>query len=130
MKTDVQARDFTLTGALRAAVEREVADLHRRLPGRIGEVSVRLFDANGTRGGADKGCLVHLRLAAGGAAVVASDLDADLYAAIPRAFAKLQRGARAALERRRSPRRALAPRTVSAAAMHGGAERALAQGST
>lgn len=67
MNTDIHARGFTLAEALRAAVERAAADLHRRLPQRIGAVSVRLFDANGTRGGADQGCLVHLRLAHGGA---------------------------------------------------------------
>jgi putative sigma-54 modulation protein len=121
MNTDVHARGFTLTEALRAAVEREAADLHRRLPERIGAVSVRLFDANGTRGGADKGCLVHLRLAGSGAAVVASHLDADLYAAIARAFAKLHRGARGALERRRAPRRGLAPRMATVPASRGDA---------
>ncbi|MCU0759388.1 MAG: HPF/RaiA family ribosome-associated protein [Steroidobacteraceae bacterium] len=105
MDTDIHAMGFTLTPALRDAVESRAQALRLRLPGRLGALSVRLFDVNGTRGGPDKGCLVHARLARRGTSVVATEVDEDLYRAIERAFDKLQRGARAAIERGRAGRR-------------------------
>ena len=105
MNTDIHARGFTLTAPLRAAVERQAEDLRRRQPRRIGALAVRLFDINGTRGGLDKGCLVHARVGRGASVVVATEVDSDLYRAIERAFAKLRRGLRAALARGRATRR-------------------------
>lgn len=110
MNTDIHARGFALTTALREAVEREAQDLRRRQPRRIGALAVRLFDVNGTRGGPDKGCLVHARLERGASVVVATEVDSDLYRAIERAFAKLRRGMRTALARGRATRRPGAPR--------------------
>lgn len=113
MDTDIHARGFTLTPALREAVEREAQLLRARLPGHLGALSVRLFDVNGTRGGPDKGCLVHARLARQGTMVVATEVDADLYRAIDRAFDKLLRGTRTAVERGRAGRRASAARLAT-----------------
>ena len=105
MNTEIHARGFALTTALREAVERQVADLRRRQSRRLGPLAVRLFDVNGTRGGPDKGCLVHARLERSGSVVVATEVDVDLYRAIEQAFATLRRGLRTALARGRSSRR-------------------------
>ncbi len=113
MNTDIHARGFALTTALREAVERQVEDLVRRQSRRIGSLAVRLFDVNGTRGGPDKGCLVHARLERGGSVVVATEVDVDLYRAIERAFAKLRRGLRTALARGRGARRLRGPRPAA-----------------
>jgi ribosome-associated translation inhibitor RaiA len=104
MQTDIQARGFTLTDALRRHVEQQVEHYAARFPDLLG-THVRLFDVNGPRGGADKGCLAYGRFGRGGAVVVATHIDADLYAAIPAAFAKLTRATRNALARRHATRR-------------------------
>lgn len=58
MNTDIHARGFALTTALREAVERQVEDLVRRQSRRIGSLApCGLSNINGTRGGPDKGCL-------------------------------------------------------------------------
>jgi ribosome-associated translation inhibitor RaiA len=105
MNTDIQARGFTLTDALRSTVEREAQAYANRFPDRLLGVHVRLFDVNGPRGGADKGCLAYGRFGRGSAVVVATDIAADLYDAIPAAFAKLGRATRNALARRQALRR-------------------------
>jgi ribosome-associated translation inhibitor RaiA len=105
MITDIQARGFTLTDALRGAVECEVQAYANRFPDHLLGVHVRLFDVNGPRGGTDKGCLVYGRFGRGGAVVVATDIAADLYDAIPAAFGKLNRATRNALARRQALRR-------------------------
>jgi putative sigma-54 modulation protein len=106
MRTDVQARGFSLTPALRSSVEHEAQDYAERFRDVPTTVQVRLFDVNGRRGGLDKGCLVSARIGRGRRVVVATDLDSDLYRAIPAAFAKLDRGTRSILRRRQAGRRA------------------------
>jgi ribosome-associated translation inhibitor RaiA len=106
MITDTCARGFALTEGLRNAVEREAAEFQRCFPRRLGPISVRLFDINGSsRGGADKGCLIHARLGGQRVSLVATAVDGDLYRAITAAFEKLMRGARTAELRTRSLRR-------------------------
>lgn len=109
MNIDVQARGFALTEAIHSAIRRETAQLaavdsaHR--------LQVRLFDVNGTRGGIDKGCLVTLHLSREKRVIVATDLDSDIYRAIPAAFNKLRRALGAAVRRSRSLRRRVADAT-------------------
>lgn len=105
MSTDICARGFSLTPALRATVEREAGALAGRFPDGVHDVSVRLFDVNGRKGGVDKGCLVHARVGRPAAVVVATDIDADLYQAIAAAFEKLARAARSAQRRQQTLRR-------------------------
>jgi ribosome-associated translation inhibitor RaiA len=113
MNTDICARGFSLTAGLRSTVERESQEFQYSFPRGIGSIKVRLFDINGsTRGGADKGCLIHARLRGTRTSLVATAVDTDLYRAINTAFVKLMRGARAALHRTRKlqrNRRTLAP---------------------
>ena len=104
MDIDVQARDFTLTGALRAAILSHAIHYRSTFREAVRKVTVRVYDLNGPRGGLDKGCLVVADLA-DGRSVVSSDVDWNLYRAIPRAFAKLKRGTQSARRQLRARRR-------------------------
>lgn len=106
MKIDVQARRFALTHGLRAAVQREIERLAQAAGPRITRISVRLFDVNGTRGGLDKGCLVHAHFD-DGRSIVGTDVDSDLYRSVNSAFDKLLRSRRSSVSRRQARRRAL-----------------------
>lgn len=111
MNLDLQARGFILTPALEAAVRRELRTL-TSLDG-ASWLQVRLFDVNGARGGIDKGCLVTLHLSGERRVLVATELDADLYRAIPAAFDKLRRAVGQTAHRTRTLRRrpsSLAPK--------------------
>ncbi len=103
MNIDVQGRGFVLTEAIHAAIRRETARLSE-LEG-AHRLQVRLFDVNGTRGGIDKGCLVTLQLSRERRMLVATDMDSDLYRAIPAAFDKLRRALGSSQRRSRSLRR-------------------------
>ncbi|MCB1907301.1 MAG: HPF/RaiA family ribosome-associated protein [Rhodocyclaceae bacterium] len=87
MELDIQARDFTLTAALRRHVERRVLFALSRYRDRISSVDVRLRDDNGPRGGVDKCCRVHLRLG-GMPDIVVEDREEDLYLAVSRSASR------------------------------------------
>lgn len=95
MHIDIQARGFSLTEFLLAAVEERAQNFRTAFPNLNPHIQVRLFDVNGTRGGVDKGCLLHARLGRGRRSVVVSDVDSDLYRAIGAAFVRLDRATRA-----------------------------------
>jgi ribosome hibernation promoting factor len=107
MRIDVQARGFSLSEALLMAVEDRAEHFRLAFPDLDPQLQVRLFDVNGTRGGADKACELHARLGLRGRTIVASDLDADLYRAIAGAFVRLDRAARHQIGRRYRVRRDL-----------------------
>ena len=84
MQIEIQARNFTLTNALRGYVKRRLVFALSTRDDHIQRVKVRLSDINGPRGGEDKRChiqvvLPHLP------DVVIEDTEEDLYAAIDRA---------------------------------------------
>jgi ribosome-associated translation inhibitor RaiA len=112
MEIDVQARNFTLTDGLAKAVTAAAKHYGNTFRQKVRKVAVRVYDLNGPRGGADKGCLVVADLE-DGRVIVSSDVDRDLYRAIPRAFAKLKRGTQSRRERLRARRRS------AGAALHG-----------
>jgi ribosomal subunit interface protein len=90
MHIDIQARNFSLTTALRGHVERRLCFALSTKDNHIQRIMVRLFDINGPRGGADKCChiqvmLTHLP------DVVIKDIEEDLYAAIDRAADRADR---------------------------------------
>ncbi len=78
MHIDIQARGFSLTEFLLAAVEERAESFRDAFPNLNPQIQVRLFDVNGNRGGVDKGCLLHARLGRGRRSVVVSDVDSDL----------------------------------------------------
>ena len=84
MQIDIQARNFTLTAALRSHAERRLRFALTCCDDHIQRVVMRLSDINGPRGGVDKRC--HLQVVLAGLPdVVVDDIEADLYVAIDRA---------------------------------------------
>ncbi len=84
MQIDIQARNFSLTDALRGHAERRLRFALTCCDDHIQRIAVRLSDINGPHGGADKRC--HLQVVLAGLPdVVIEDTEADLYIAIDRA---------------------------------------------
>ena len=108
MNIHIQARSFALTHSLREHVERRLqfalgwADEHLR------QVSVRLSDENGPRGGEDKRCRIQITFR-GAPSVVIDDTEADLYVAIDRAADRAGRSVARRLERQRDGRQGPLP---------------------
>lgn len=109
MQIEVQGRDFALTEGLSRAVAAAAHRYGASFQELVRRVAVRVFDVNGPRGGPDKGCLVVADLN-DGRVVVGKDVDSDLYRAIPRAFARLERSTRSRRQRTQTLRRT--PRTT------------------
>ena len=84
MQIDIQARQFSLTDALRSHAERRLRFALTCCDDHIQRVAMRLSDINGPRGGADKRCYLQVVMA-GLPDVVIEDTEADLYVAIDRA---------------------------------------------
>lgn len=100
MQIDIQARNFSLTDALRNHVERRLSFALSTRDEHIQRISVRLVDINGPRGGEDKCCriqvvLPHLT------DVVIEDTEVDMYAAIDRAADRAGRTVSRRLARQR-----------------------------
>ncbi|MGB5472485.1 MAG: HPF/RaiA family ribosome-associated protein [Gammaproteobacteria bacterium] len=105
MQIDIQARQFSLTNALRSHAERRLRFVLTCCGDHIQQVVMRLSDINGPRGGADKRC--HLRVVLTGLPdVVVEDTEADLYVAIDRATGRAGRTVGRRLARQRDTARA------------------------
>lgn len=84
MQIDIQARDFSLSDALRSHAERRLRFALACCNDHIQRVVMRLSDINGPRGGEDKRC--HLQIVLAGLPdVVIEDIETDMYVAIDRA---------------------------------------------
>ena len=104
MQIEIQARDFSLTQALRGYVERRLGFALSARYGSIDRIRVRLSDMNGPRGGSDKCCHVNVVLP-GQAAVVIEDTESNLYLAIDRAADRASRTVARRLGRQRDRNR-------------------------
>lgn len=105
MQIDVQARNFSLTRALRGHIKRRLSFALGMRDEQIQRVIVRLSDINGPRGGEDKCCHIQVvlpRLSD----VVIEDTELDMYAAIDRAADRAGRTVARRLARRRDNSRA------------------------
>lgn len=102
MRIRVRGGGLELTDALRDHVERRLLFALGRFGRRVAAVSVRIEDVNGPRGGADKRCLMAVRLNPRGEVVV-EKTDSDLYAAVDRAAGRLGEGVARDLARWRPP---------------------------
>ncbi|MEN8206414.1 MAG: HPF/RaiA family ribosome-associated protein [Pseudomonadota bacterium] len=100
MQINIQARNFSLTDALRSHTERRLGFALSARDDHIQRVIVRLSDINGPRGGADKCCHIQVALAHL-PDVVIEDTEADLYAAIDRAAGRAGRTVGRRLVRKR-----------------------------
>jgi ribosomal subunit interface protein len=105
MQINIQARNFSLTDALRSHAERRLRFALTCCDDHIQRVVMRLSDINGPRGGADKRC--HLQVVLAGLPdVVIEDTEADLYVAIDRATDRAGRTVGRRLARQRDRGRA------------------------
>lgn len=104
MQMDIQSQGFTLTDSLSDYLKKRLAYALNHGDDYISRVTVRLSDVNGPRGGADKRCLIEVRLKQK-PAVVIEDTEADIYVAIDRAVERTGR----TLARRIARQREFAP---------------------
>jgi ribosomal subunit interface protein len=100
---------FRLTPAIERHVRERVNIAIHASEGSISDVSVRLRDTNGPRGGVDKACRIVAWLRHR-ATVVVEAVHGDLYAAIDAAAAKLKEAVRRRTKRRRTLHREFAAR--------------------
>ncbi len=101
MQIDIQARNFSLTEALRSHAERRLRLALTCCDRRIRRIVMRLSDINGPRGGADKRCHLQVMLA-GLPDVVIEDTETDLYVAIDRSSDRAGRTVVRRIERLRT----------------------------
>ena len=107
MQIEIQARNFSLTRAMRAHIERRLGFALSTCYRHVRRILVRLSDINGPRGGSDKRC--HLEVMLPGQAVVVVDTEADLYLAINRAASRAGRTVMRQLRRRHDLNRVYTP---------------------
>jgi len=84
MRLDLRIQKVDLPQEVNRYIERRLRLCLGRFESRIRRVSVRIFDFNGPRVGADKRCRMTVRLTPSDAIVV-EEVNADLFAAIDRA---------------------------------------------
>jgi len=108
MQIDIQARNFSVTQAMRAHVERRLGYALSSCYNHVMRILVRLSDINGPRGGSDKRCHIEVTLP-GQATVVVEDTEPDLYVAINRAAERTSRTVVRRLARRRDLNRLYTP---------------------
>lgn len=109
MHMHIHADGFELTAGLRAYAQGRFAFALDRARHLVNQVSIRLADINGPRGGKDKQCKVQITLP-NGRDVVINDLDSDLYVAIDKAADRASRTVSRRMERRRDHRHGPVPR--------------------
>ena len=107
MQIEIQARNFSLTRAMRVYIERRIGFAFSTCYRHVKLILVRLSDVNGPRGGNDKRCQLEVILP--GQAVVVVDTEADLYVAINRAASRAGRSVMRQLRRRRHINRGYIP---------------------
>jgi ribosomal subunit interface protein len=90
MQIEIQARNFSLTEALRIHIQRRLGFALSTRFEHIKRIMVRLSDINGPRGGNDKCCHIQVVLP-GQADVVIEDTESNLYVAIDRAADRASR---------------------------------------
>ena len=100
MQIDIRAKKIEVDEALRAHVDRRLRFALGRFGERIGRVTVRFDDANGTRGGVDKRCQIDVALRPSGNVIV-DDIDADLCTVVDRTSERVARAVDRDLRRRR-----------------------------
>jgi putative sigma-54 modulation protein len=90
MNIQIQARNFSLTDALKSHVRKRIKYALNAGADQIQRIQVRLSDINGPRGGVDKRCLIQVSLA-GNTDIIIADTHSDLYAAIGQATGRLSK---------------------------------------
>ena len=97
MKMFVHSKGLSVSGPIRAYLERRLGSALGRLAPRVRNVRALLADQNGPRGGEDKSCRLQVRSRVG--LVQVEERHHDLYAAIDLAAERVRRTLARALER-------------------------------
>jgi len=100
MLIDIQARNFSLTQALREHIKRRLGFALSSRDEHIQRIVVRLSDINGPKGGEDKCCHIQVILPKL-SDVVIEDTEVDMYVAIDRAADRAGRTVGRRLDRQR-----------------------------
>ena len=101
MRVDIKTSGIDLTDGLREHTERRLEFALDRAHHDVSNVTVRLSDINGPRGGFDKRCQIRIPLPHH-RGVVIEETDADLYVAIDRAASRAGNTLGRQLSRRRN----------------------------
>ena len=101
MKIDIQTQSFSLTDAIREHVEQRLEAMIHHFGERILNIHVHLSDVNGTKGGEDKHCLLHIELQKL-PTVIIEDTKENLYNAIDNTIHRAERAVRKTLERKQT----------------------------
>ncbi len=104
MQIDIQARNFSLTNALRGHIQRRLGFALGNRDDHIQRIMVRLSDINGPRGGEDKCCHIQVVLPQL-SDVVIEDTEVDIVTAIDRATDRAGRTVGRRLTRQRDKAR-------------------------
>lgn len=107
MQIKIQARDFSMTEAIRQYVERRIRYALSNSYQHIKRIMVRLSDINGPRGGDDKRC--HIELLVPGQTLIVADTKSDLYSAVNSASFRARRSLGRWVRRTRDGKRIQAP---------------------
>lgn len=103
MRINIRAQGFELTDSLRERTEQRLRFALGWADDRLRQISVRLSDENGPRGGKDKCCRIQITFP-GAPSVVIEDTETDLYVAIARAADRAARSVAHLLERQHDHR--------------------------
>ena len=101
MKIDIQTQSFSLTDAIQEHVEQRLEAMIHHFGERILKIHAHLSDVNGSKGGEDKRCLIHIELQKL-PTVIIEDTEANLYSAIDNASHRAERAVRKTLERKQT----------------------------
>ena len=101
MQINIQARQFSLTDALRDHAVRRLRFALTCCNDHIQRIVMRLSDINGPRGGSDKRCHIQIVLA-GLPDVIIEDTESDMYVAIDRATDRASRTVVRKIDRQQS----------------------------
>ena len=105
MRFSISGDRVKVTTSLREYIDRRLYFALGRFDAVIDNVSVRVGDINGPRGGVDKHCQIVVTLLASGSNPIAvDDNDEDLYAAVAQASNRAGRTVARAVQRKRRKR--------------------------
>jgi ribosome-associated translation inhibitor RaiA len=100
VRLEIRSRHIPVTEELRAYCERRIDFSLSRFRDHLRDVTLRLEDANGPKGGLDKRCILIIRLRRG-APIVHSTEDSSVMASVDRSVDRASQAVSRVLERER-----------------------------
>jgi len=112
MQLEIRGQHLRVDQELKEHVERRLAFALGRFGSRIADVSVRLADLNGPRGGIDTRCQIVAQMIPSGRMMVEAT-ESEAETAVSAAAVRMGRAIRRELDRRRTPQRGGGRRSLS-----------------